>query len=79
MGTSKLYGLGAAIVIFIVLMIVTPAIPQSQEYHDFADQRELFLGKKRLSLMLGFLSPLGWLISRVLLSSRLQYFDIFYN
>ncbi|KAG1369855.1 hypothetical protein COCNU_15G002210 [Cocos nucifera] len=44
MGRRKLYGWGAAIVIFVVLMIVTPAIPQSQEYHDFADQRELFLG-----------------------------------
>ncbi|KAG6488913.1 hypothetical protein ZIOFF_050168 [Zingiber officinale] len=43
-GSRKLYAWGAAIVIFVVLMIVTPAIPQSQEYHDFADQRELFLG-----------------------------------
>ncbi|XP_051145326.1 uncharacterized protein LOC127261147 [Andrographis paniculata] len=34
---------GVAIVCFVVLMIVTPAIPQSQEYHDFADKRE-FLG-----------------------------------
>ncbi|KAL8061137.1 hypothetical protein ABFX02_02G068700 [Erythranthe guttata] len=34
---------GVAIVCFVVLMLVTPAIPQSQEYHDFADQRE-FLG-----------------------------------
>ncbi|OMP01558.1 hypothetical protein COLO4_11783 [Corchorus olitorius] len=25
-----------------VLMIVTPAIPQNQEYHNFADQREFF-------------------------------------
>ncbi|KAL8520956.1 hypothetical protein ACS0TY_011485 [Phlomoides rotata] len=32
-----------AIVCFVVLMLVTPAIPQSQEYHDFADKRE-FLG-----------------------------------
>lgn len=34
---------GVAIVCFVVLMIVTPAIPQSQEYHNFADQRK-FLG-----------------------------------
>jgi hypothetical protein len=27
-----------------VLMLVTPAIPQNEEYHDFADQRRLFLG-----------------------------------
>ncbi|KAI4298991.1 hypothetical protein L6164_032492 [Bauhinia variegata] len=32
-----------AVICFVVLMIVTPAIPQSQEYHDFADKRE-FLG-----------------------------------
>ncbi|KAI5661540.1 hypothetical protein M9H77_20863 [Catharanthus roseus] len=31
-----------AILCFVVLMIVTPKIPQSQEYHDFADQREFF-------------------------------------
>ncbi|KAF7803628.1 alkaline phytoceramidase (APHC) [Senna tora] len=31
-----------AVVCFIVLMIVTPTIPQSQEYHDFADQRTFF-------------------------------------
>ncbi|XP_039132875.1 uncharacterized protein LOC120269956 [Dioscorea cayenensis subsp. rotundata] len=40
----RAFGWVAAIVIFVVLMIVTPAIPQSQEYHDFADQRTLFLG-----------------------------------
>ncbi|RCV29164.1 hypothetical protein SEVIR_5G468500v4 [Setaria viridis] len=33
-----------AAAIFVVLMLVTPAIPQNQEYHDFADQRTLFLG-----------------------------------
>lgn len=33
---------GVAIVCFLVLMLVTPAIPQSQEYHNFADQREYF-------------------------------------
>ncbi|CAN8235586.1 unnamed protein product [Cochlearia groenlandica] len=32
----------AAIIIFIILMIVTPKIPQSQAYHDFADQRSFF-------------------------------------
>ncbi|XP_072953860.1 uncharacterized protein [Typha angustifolia] len=44
MERRKWIGAAAAIVIFVVLMIVTPAIPQSQEYHDFADQRELFFG-----------------------------------
>lgn len=43
-GSSKLYAWGEAILIFVVLVIVAPSIPQSQEYHDFADRRELFLG-----------------------------------
>ncbi|KAI5001760.1 uncharacterized protein LOC123445607 [Hordeum vulgare subsp. vulgare] len=34
----------AAAAIFVVLMLVTPAIPQNEDYHDFADQRSLFLG-----------------------------------
>ncbi|KAG8646138.1 hypothetical protein MANES_10G126350v8 [Manihot esculenta] len=33
---------GVAILCFVVLMIVTPAIPQSQGYHDFADKRQFF-------------------------------------
>ncbi|XP_004485489.1 uncharacterized protein [Cicer arietinum] len=33
---------GVALICFIVLMIVTPTIPQSQEYHNFADQRTFF-------------------------------------
>ncbi|CAH2066718.1 unnamed protein product [Thlaspi arvense] len=43
MKKRTVYAWGAAIVIFLVLMIVTPTIPQSQAYHDFADQRS-FLG-----------------------------------
>lgn len=43
MRKQAVYSWGAAIVCFLVLMIVTPAIPQSQQYHDFADKRE-FLG-----------------------------------
>lgn len=31
-----------ALICFIVLMLVTPAIPQSQDYHNFADQRTFF-------------------------------------
>lgn len=30
--------------IFIVLMLVMAAIPHDEDYHDFADQRTLFLG-----------------------------------
>ncbi|KAL3382378.1 hypothetical protein AABB24_002095 [Solanum stoloniferum] len=43
MRKRSVWAWGIAIVCFIVLMIVTPAIPQSQEYHNFADQRK-FLG-----------------------------------
>lgn len=43
MKKRSLIAWGVAILCFVVLMIVTPAIPQSEEYHDFADQRE-FLG-----------------------------------
>ncbi|PPS14670.1 hypothetical protein GOBAR_AA05936 [Gossypium barbadense] len=42
MRKRTLYVWGVAILCFVVLMIVTPAIPQSQEYHNFADQREFF-------------------------------------
>ncbi|KAG8473643.1 hypothetical protein CXB51_035531 [Gossypium anomalum] len=42
MRKRTLYVWGVAILCFVVLMIVTPAIPQSQEYHKFADQREFF-------------------------------------
>ncbi|XP_021649267.2 uncharacterized protein LOC110641746 isoform X2 [Hevea brasiliensis] len=39
---STVYAWGVAILCFVVLMIVTPAIPQSEKYHDFADKREFF-------------------------------------
>eukprot|EP00257_Ricinus_communis_P009963 XP_002529266.2 uncharacterized protein LOC8285161 [Ricinus communis] len=42
MRNRTLLAWGVAILCFIVLMIVTPSIPQSEEYHDFADQREFF-------------------------------------
>ena len=41
-----------AIVCFVVLMFVTPAIPQNQAYHDFADTREFF---GTILFFLGFL------------------------
>ncbi|CAN1305308.1 hypothetical protein LINPERPRIM_LOCUS26488, partial [Linum perenne] len=43
MQKRTIYAWAVAIVCFVVLMLVTPAIPQSQEYHDFADHRH-FLG-----------------------------------
>ncbi|KAF3337293.1 Ceramidase [Carex littledalei] len=44
MEKSRWIAWGAALVIFGVLMVVTPKIPQSEEYHDFADQRKLLFG-----------------------------------
>ncbi|KAG4948207.1 hypothetical protein AAZX31_15G044300 [Glycine max] len=43
MRKRSIYAWLVALVCFLLLMIVTPAIPQSQEYHDFADHRT-FLG-----------------------------------
>ncbi|XP_027908988.1 uncharacterized protein LOC114168393 [Vigna unguiculata] len=43
MRNRSLYAWLVALFCFLVLMIVTPAIPQSQEYHNFADHRK-FLG-----------------------------------
>jgi hypothetical protein len=44
MNRRSVCGWVVAILCFIILMVVTPAIPQSQEYHNFADQRDLFFG-----------------------------------
>ncbi|KAH1051918.1 hypothetical protein AAZX31_08G184900 [Glycine max] len=43
MRKRTVYAWLVALLCFLVLMIVTPSIPQSQEYHDFADHRT-FLG-----------------------------------
>ncbi|KAH7518823.1 hypothetical protein FEM48_Zijuj09G0212000 [Ziziphus jujuba var. spinosa] len=56
MRKRTVYAWGVAILCFVVLMMVTPAIPQSQAYHDFADKRR-FLGQL-LSLSLS-LSLMG--------------------
>ncbi|XP_020220227.1 uncharacterized protein LOC109803183 [Cajanus cajan] len=42
MRNRSVYAWAVALVCFLVLMIVTPAIPQSQEYHNFADHRTFF-------------------------------------
>lgn len=38
----RFYISAAAIFLLIFLMVVTPSIPQSQDYHKFADRRNLF-------------------------------------
>ncbi|KAG5548671.1 hypothetical protein RHGRI_014126 [Rhododendron griersonianum] len=43
MKKQTLLAWGVAILCFVVLMIVTPAIHQSEAYHDFADQREFLV------------------------------------
>ncbi|KAL8143340.1 hypothetical protein V2J09_016372 [Rumex salicifolius] len=42
MRRRTVYVSAVAILCFVVLMIITPAIPQSEAYHDFADQRGFF-------------------------------------
>ncbi|KGN47933.1 uncharacterized protein LOC101206038 [Cucumis sativus] len=42
MNKSTIYAWLLSIVCFLVLMIVTPSIPQSQDYHHFADHRQFF-------------------------------------
>ncbi|KAI4342260.1 hypothetical protein MLD38_026902 [Melastoma candidum] len=42
MRKRTLWAWGTAIVCFVVLMIVTPVIPQDEAYHDFADHRDFF-------------------------------------
>lgn len=42
MRKRTVYAWLVALVCFLVLMIVTPAIPQSQDYHNFADHRTFF-------------------------------------
>ncbi|CAH9079594.1 unnamed protein product [Cuscuta europaea] len=46
--------LGVAILCFVILMIATPAISQSQEYHDFADQRNFFGIRNALNVISNF-------------------------
>lgn len=39
---ARVAGWGVAALVFVVLMLVTPKIPQSQKYHQFADRRNFF-------------------------------------
>ncbi|KAM6581056.1 hypothetical protein CsatA_004830 [Cannabis sativa] len=64
-----------AIVCFVVLMIVTPAIPQSQEYHDFADQRRFFEIPNALNVISNFPFLVIGLIGLVLCYYR-NYFKL---
>ncbi|MED6168265.1 hypothetical protein PIB30_010326 [Stylosanthes scabra] len=36
------HALGAVVACFVLVMLVTPSIPQPQKYHDFADKRTFF-------------------------------------
>ncbi|KAL3820460.1 hypothetical protein ACJIZ3_006365 [Penstemon smallii] len=45
---------GVAIICFVVQMLITSAIPQSEEYHDFADQRSYFGIPNTLNVILSF-------------------------
>ncbi|KAL1362148.1 hypothetical protein HN51_010420 [Arachis hypogaea] len=64
-----------AVVCFVVLMIVTPAIPQSQEYHDFADQRTFFGIPNALNVISNFPFMIIGLIG-VILCHHGNYFKL---
>ncbi|CAI9770122.1 unnamed protein product [Fraxinus pennsylvanica] len=66
---------GVAIVCFVVLMLVTPKIPQSQEYHDFADQREVFGIPNTLNVISNFPFLIIGLIGLILCYYR-NYFKL---
>ncbi|PIA47412.1 hypothetical protein AQUCO_01400227v1 [Aquilegia coerulea] len=64
-----------AILCFIILMIVTPSIPQSQDYHNFADHR-VFLG---IPNMLNVVSNFPFLVIGIIgliLCYRGNYFQL---
>nr|AFK45098.1 unknown [Medicago truncatula] len=60
------YAWAVALICFIVLMIVTPAIPQSQDYHNFADQRTFFGIPNALNVISNFPFLINGLIGLVL-------------
>ncbi|KAI8555096.1 hypothetical protein RHMOL_Rhmol05G0147800 [Rhododendron molle] len=64
---------GVAILCFVALMIVTPAIPQSEAYHDFADQREFFGIPNTLNVVSNFLFLVIGLLGLILCFHR-NYF-----
>ncbi|RAL44951.1 hypothetical protein DM860_003710 [Cuscuta australis] len=66
---------GVAILCFVVLMIATPTISQSQEYHDFADQRKFFGIPNALNVISNFPFLVIGLIGLVLCYYR-NYFKL---
>ncbi|EFH65083.1 hypothetical protein ARALYDRAFT_476250 [Arabidopsis lyrata subsp. lyrata] len=70
-----MYAWGSAIVIFIVLMIVTPTIPQSQAYHNFADQRSFFGIPNALNVISNFPFLIIGLIGLILCFYPEDYFS----
>uniref|UniRef100_A0A7N1A1V6 Ceramidase n=1 Tax=Kalanchoe fedtschenkoi TaxID=63787 RepID=A0A7N1A1V6_KALFE len=66
----------AAIICFLVLMIVTPSIPQSQEYHDFADQRNFFGIPNALNVLSNLPFLVVGLIGLILLLCHGNYFKL---
>ncbi|KAL5096319.1 hypothetical protein RYX36_000646 [Vicia faba] len=69
------YTLGIALICFLVLMILTPSIPQSQDYHNFADQRTFFGIPNALDVISNFPFLIIGLIGLVLSHHR-NYFNL---
>ncbi|WVZ02323.1 hypothetical protein V8G54_023129 [Vigna mungo] len=67
MRNRSLYASLVSLFCFVVLMIVTPAIPQSQEYHNFADHRKFFGIPNALNVISNFPFLVIGLVGLVLL------------
>ncbi|XP_061365815.1 uncharacterized protein LOC133309088 [Gastrolobium bilobum] len=67
--------LGVAVACFILLMMVTPPIPQPQKYHDFADKREFFGIPNALNVISNFPFVVIGLIG-LMLCHRRNYFKL---
>ncbi|XP_027367221.1 uncharacterized protein LOC113873341 [Abrus precatorius] len=65
----------AAVACFILLFILSPSIPQPQQYHDFADNRKLFGLPNALNVISNFPFVVVGLIGLVLCNRR-NYFNI---
>ncbi|KAL2342221.1 hypothetical protein Fmac_010161 [Flemingia macrophylla] len=78
MRNGSVYAWAVALLCFLVLMIVTPAIPQSQEYHNFADHRTFFGIPNALNVISNFPFLVIGLIGLVL-CHRGNYFRLRYS
>ncbi|RDX93425.1 hypothetical protein CR513_24319 [Mucuna pruriens] len=81
MRKRTVYAWAVALFSFLVLMIVTPSIPQSQQYHNFADHRNFFGIPNALNVISNFPFLVIGLIGLILCYHgnyfRLRYCTVF--